>query len=125
MTIVILIPFSTYPFIQMEKIPANFSSLAYTGLKRFLFTCAFAWIIYDSTKCLVENNSNVSGKFIGQFFSARIFQPFSRLTFCIYLTQSLVVWYFAYSNRSLHYISHYNSVSCLEHIYLLLRFVII
>lgn len=98
-----LIPFSTYPFITMDAIPVNVLSMSYTGVKRTLWIGAFSWII-------LACSSFARTGLIGQVLSAKMWQPLSRLTFCIYLTQSLVVWVYAYQGRSLHYLSHYNTV---------------
>ncbi|KAH7638651.1 acyltransferase-like protein [Dermatophagoides farinae] len=100
----LVIPFSTYPFIQMEYIPdSSLIAILYTGIKRFFWIFAIGWIVYASC---TETDKNI----VSRFLSAKIFQPFSRLTFSIYLTQSLVVWYYSYQSRELHTISHYNSI---------------
>lgn len=46
--LILILPFSTYPFIQMEKIPSSFLSLIYTGIKRGLWIVAISWIIYGT-----------------------------------------------------------------------------
>jgi len=104
--IVIVLPFSTYPFIQMDEIPANFLSLSYTGVKRFLWISSISWIIFASSS--FSKNS-----FTARLLSAKIFQPLSRLTFCVYLVQSVVVWVHTYTSRSLHPIGHFQTVSSL------------
>ena len=116
--IIIALPFSTYPFIQMEEIPANFLSLSYTGIKRTLWIASISWIIFASSS--FSKNSITA-----RILSAKIFQPFSRLTFCIYLVHSVVIWVYTYTSRSLHPIAHFNAVmfSSQPHIsYLIFRF---
>ncbi|OTF79825.1 Acyltransferase-like protein [Euroglyphus maynei] len=47
--LVLIIPFSTYPFIQMEQIPeSSFIAILYTGIKRFFWIFAIGWIVYAS-----------------------------------------------------------------------------
>lgn len=59
MIILLVIPFSTYPFIQMEQIQATFLSLAYTGIKRVLFVAAFSWTVYACCTCSTEGKKTL------------------------------------------------------------------
>ena len=120
--IVTLLPFATYPFVQLDTIPTNLLTISHTGVKRALWIGAISWIIFATVSCSKKSKENDSEKFfltdldklfsglVAQFLSAKFWQPLSRLTFSIYLVQSLVVWYYAYQGRSLHWISHYNAV---------------
>lgn len=111
----------------MEYIPdSSLIAILYTGIKRFFWIFAIGWIVYasctETDKSMYQMTMAITWWFmfflggiivdiVSRFLSAKIFQPFSRLTFSIYLTQSLVVWYYSYQSRELHTISHYNSVN--------------
>lgn len=102
LSILLLIPFSTYPFIAMESIPDTIFPIFYTGIKRALWIASLSWIIYAS--CTISRRS-----LLGQVLSAKMWQPLSRLTFSIYLVQSLSVWMYAYNLRDTVPVSHMNT----------------
>lgn len=51
-----------------------------------------AWLFYFAT-----NNSN---SILTRFLSAKIFIPFSRLSFALYLIHTVVIWYDAHQSRT-------------------------
>lgn len=102
LVVLLLVPFSTYPFIHMSSIPTTILPILYTGIKRAAWIAALSWIIYAS--CTVSRRA-----LLGQVLSARMWQPLSRLTFSVYLVQSLAVWMYAYNLRDTVSISHMNT----------------
>ena len=122
MSLLLVTPFSTYPFIQMDEIPASNLTIIYNTVKRLIWIMGIAWIIFasatfdnksKSTKLSTDTDTiqfSYYQGYVSKFLSAKIWQPFSRLTFSIYLVQSLVVWYHGYQTRHLYPIDHYNAV---------------
>ncbi|GBN81520.1 hypothetical protein AVEN_58072-1 [Araneus ventricosus] len=55
----------------------------YNGVKDILFSCGFSWLIFV---CVTGQ-----GGLLDKFLSHQIFKPLSRLSFCGYLTQTIVL----------------------------------
>ena len=56
------------------------------------WSIANGWLVYQC----VLNPTNA----VARFLSAKFFQPFSRLSFCIYLCHLMTVWYNGYQTRT-------------------------
>ncbi len=111
---------ATYLWTGLELEYSRITSAAYSGLHRFLYILFYAWIaIYCSTTNksnsllvfkkflqVLENFSDKKTRFfskgiISRVLSSKFFIPLSRLSFSVYLTHLLVVWYFVLQTRQL------------------------
>ncbi|CAG2106289.1 unnamed protein product [Medioppia subpectinata] len=85
--------FATYLWTGLEWEYSKATAAAYSGLHRFVYILAYAWLaIYCSA-----NSKSLISRFLGSNF----FIPLSRLSFSVYLTHILVVWYFVLETREL------------------------
>lgn len=88
-------PFLPYFLLQQDLVflanPTLVNAIQYP-LYLSLWSAANAWFFYYCS----ANSSNV----IARFLSAKIFQPFSRLSFSIYLVHLMTIWYNAHQTRT-------------------------
>lgn len=88
----IFLPLSSYQFIDVpEPIVNGLESSIMFGVARVLWSLIIVWVVLEF--------SNGNGSIARRFLSADIFQPFSRLSFAIYLIHIIVVWHYFFNVR--------------------------
>lgn len=95
LAIFVVYPFSTYWMIYREKMfiaqPTLWQATIY-AIYLLLWSLANAWFFY---KCSIDHTNVLS-----RFLSAKVFQPFSRLSFSLYLVHLMTIWYNAHQSRT-------------------------
>ena len=81
---------------------SNLESALYNGLHRLGWSCFTAWIVLG---CVTSENGALK-----RFLSSRALVPFSRLTYCAYLTNGFIELYLAASIRTPKFMSVTNLV---------------
>ena len=91
--ICIAIPLSTYPSVHQDSDPNSNSIMdaIIFSLKYILWSMSISWILYN---CAINR-----GGILLKMSSAKFFQPLSRLTFCMYLTHVMLIWFNVYQVR--------------------------
>ena len=91
--ICIAIPLSTYPSVHQDSDPNSNSIMdaIIFSLKYILWSMSISWILYN---CAL-NRAGILVK----IFSANILKPFSRLSFCSYLSHLMLIWFNIYQVR--------------------------
>ncbi|XP_074602908.1 nose resistant to fluoxetine protein 6-like [Brevipalpus obovatus] len=77
-------------------------TVIFDSTNRILWSLAVGWIIYASA-------AGYGGLFY-DFLSHKIFAPFAKITFCVYLTHMLFIWVYMGSRRELTHTSVYNGI---------------
>lgn len=88
----IFLPLSSYQFVAVpEPIVNALESSIMFGVARVLWSSIIVWVVLEF--------ANGNGGLARRFLSADIFQPFSRLSFAIYLIHIIVVWHYFFNVR--------------------------
>ena len=98
----------TYPAVQLpsDQVEAFQPRTVTTGVAMFVFTLGWSlangWIIYQCA----TNPSNV----VSRFLSAKVFQPFSRLSFSFYMVHLMNLWFNTYQARTPIYVTGFTGL---------------
>ena len=105
----VLIPFSTYPYATDESKVEGDSTLLNAfmlALMSLVWSLSNGWMVYQ---CAINPNNPLA-----RALSAGVFQPLSRLSFCLYFCHGALIWYNAHQTRGTYYLNLNSSVSILK-----------
>lgn len=93
--IAIVVPFASYSKAQDLKsviATTDYVDSVSMTLSLYLYSLSIFWFFYQ---CLLNPQNTLS-----RFLSSPIFQPFSRLSFCVYMSHFCLLWFDTYQQRA-------------------------
>ncbi|XP_025017929.1 uncharacterized protein LOC107368582 isoform X3 [Tetranychus urticae] len=89
----------------------RFVEVAYIGLQKLVFSSFFAWLFYAA--------SFKYGGSTSKYMVAKVFVPFSRLSYSIAMSEMLFIWYDITNSHQYFPADHYNEVILVSYIFLM------